>query len=578
MARRHAIELYRNGEAVDFPGDDGEMVTTVALRMNGESSITIDLDPTDLSLAVPGGDWEAYLVHWTHGGARTPTRLMAGALRRGAELGVRYEPPDEEGKGGGVIPVRRAIIYDRFRSFRNEAPGEQIRHTNSNSEAELRFIASQSGLANVLPSLAPVVVDEIIYGRDTGFWGPFEPYVAAYAPLWSLDPDSSVLQLIDPTELSGDVPTSTFALERKHYNPATFTVNYEERATQAKILYTDFEGGDGVSPTPVDVKRSERHRTEADGSKTTVWRDTGYLYEDPDTPDTPTREILVGEGQTRVSKDGEPLESSESRRLYRRDYTEHFRTTTTVSARCALPGLGTEFRQTSETIESREYVDDPDVPRRRLLDRVLRITTGLYVYTYVAGVPEADLRKTGTPATAATRSNTVDGSSQGSQRWKYGQLSTWVEHYDRMPGAKQYVRWGAETDDLRDVVIDTWNEPEFGDNAIDPSGRVKVEYYPKTGGGGKRAIVVDATKIGLVNGRHIAARRVARQEPVVRVNLELTRPNYEQLRLGWYVPLASDALGGLAGVYLITGVVFRSGPPHGGRDNVSQTLELYRAW
>jgi hypothetical protein len=579
VARSHTIRVWRNDAEIAIVAP-----LAVRLAMNGESQATVTLVPSDDDPLVLSDDdrWDVVLEHEAPGGALVRTYLMRGARARAGGYALEFRPPQAQSLGT-YRTDRTVVLTDRHAAFRDRAPGETVTHEKTDTWVELQYVAREMGFTTALTSCDVVPVERIDYTRDGGFWDALEPYFAPFEPVVMVDPSSGVLFVFDTSRLHLDADRADRPLGLADYNPASVSVSLLPVVTQAKVIWQDFEGGsDDESELVRPIFRTEDDVFETDdGHLARVWLTYADMREnDEDGPDADevTRTVIFEQGQSRAI-DGRPILEEVSTHTYEGDFSRIRKVVRAVSAEVDLPFTGTDFGLVDTITETYTYTADPLVPGRRFLSKTVTKRTGLVVFTIASGIEdpteiERIKRRTATPVREASQAFTVDTGSDTAQGWEDGAaISTKIEHRKRLPGSRQVVITGTETDDLRERTIALTPRVENGDTALDPGGKARFEYV---GEAGRRARTVDATKIGRDLGLEIARRLVNRTAPRLVVRLTLTRPDYVRYRLGRLVRLDTDAPHDLAGLYLCTSVDLDGQAPTATRANVEQTLELLR--
>jgi hypothetical protein len=572
MTREFRIDLTRNGDALAY------VALRVSLRFGGASELSVRFDPGD-DTALSLVEADAYTARLKH----TDPLLASGSgtvIKDAVPAGATYNRAIEAAAGAAPT-VRRdrwLACRDRFARFADLAPGETITRTETDTAAELQFVARAMGLPGALTfGLPPVPIARIDYTRDSGYWAPLAEYFAAREPILSVDPTSGFLTVTSSLGLHPAMPRAGRPLTRADWNPASLEVETLEAPTQVRLIWTDFDGS-GASPTATRTRTEAQVEEDADGHKTRTWTDFADLYEDPESPATVTRSIVTGQGVARTL-DGTPISEETTTYDYRDDYTRLVGALSIVLATVDVPHVGSVYREIERTVETRDWVLDTTagVERRYFLRRVKRVRSGLVLWTNVTNDLTGEVfRDTATPVREASLNRTVDLSAATAQDYDETRISTWIEHYQRSQGAGQVTVVGTLTDDVRERVVDTWNRIEFGDTGLVPAGRARSEYF---GAGGRRAVTVDATRIGYPAGREIVTALLARAGARgVRIRLTLMRPNAQDWRLGYVVQMGSDTPYGLAGLYLCEGVDYTVDEPDTTRPNVVQSLVLRKQW
>lgn len=567
------------------------------LRLDGQSSVSIDLDPTSTAaLGVNESDaWDLILSYDVPSGGTTTQSLLTGGKPRAAAYGQRF-------RGGAAersIDVSRSLqITDKFAAFREYAPDATITRKNTDSHRELTFVAGKIGLSGAVASCARVPIERIDYTRDSSYWEVLFPYFAPFDPLILLDPSTGALRIYDPTVIHSASPRSDRVLTLADYNPAEWSTDLRPIVTQVRVDYRAFgpEEPEGeVSPTS---NRTEEAPVveEDDGSQTLAWTKFADLYEDELNPTTVTRSVVCEQGVTRT-RNGYLTESTVTTMRYKADYALLTKSVTVVTGRADLPLVGQYEGELERTTETRTYEPDTIIPGRYLLKKTTSITEGLYVYNYSSADPDGTVATTtATPVIEASVAGTVDvnrvssGLGDGevtvtpnastSQQFATGRTRTVVETYQRNHATNMVTIMRVETDTLRRKTLRPTFRTEIGDNTVYPVGRTASVYVDGSETYGERkCAVVNAQLVGLPIGRQIASRMLAQSgQPVRSARITLTRPDYRRCRLGWLVKLDTDAPYSMAGLWFVRGVTFEAGPPSETTAPVVQSLDLVRYW
>ncbi len=580
MSRRIGIVINQNGAL--FEVETGH----VKLRLGAASTADLKLRSDVLSGYTFARDhvFDVSVYYLTPGGTTAELLVMNDAIPRSARYGKNFSLAADE---------RERILHvkERLWAYANFGPHEVITHKDTTLSDELTFIKAFIGYAGFQLLVPDTKIPTITYTREGGYWAAVEPYLTPFDATFNTEPSSNFLRIMDTTVFHEAMPFAGQISFENCNNLRVANVELAPDITQAKVLYTDFEGDEGRVPAVEAHRRNQRTTTEADGTKIHTWEKWAELHEDEDDPDLVTREVMIGEGQTHFYDDPSvgitPISEQETEYHYAHDWVRLERKTSTVKCRFPLPGVSGElYDEVERTVERHNYIEHPTLPGRYLLESTERITTGLYLYTWTEGETEeeitADIVATGLDIRTAARSGTIEQSATTNQRWGEGKIRTEKETYHRVPGARIVTINFLVRDDLRRRNIEQGHRTELGDLTISPTGYTKIEWVEggALGVPPQRAVTVDATRVGLLQGRRIARRKITRSgKPAPTITLEPVRPDYSRFRLG-YVTALTDAPYGLDGLYLITGVDFQTTAQYAGQTAppVIQTLELRKLW
>lgn len=567
------------------------------LRLDGQSSVSIDLDPTSTAaLGVNESDaWDLILSYDVPSGGTTTQELVTGGKPRAAAYGQRF-------RGGAAernIDVSRSIqITDKFAAFREYAPDQTITRKHTDSHRELAYVASQIGLSGAMASCARVPIERIDYTRDSSFWEVLFPYFAPFDPLILLDPSTSALRLYDPTVIHSASPRSDRVLTLADYNPAEWSTDLRPIVTQVRVDYRAFGPEEPTGEVTPSSNRTEESPVveEDDGSQTLAWTKFADLHEDEANPSTVTRSVVCEQGVTRT-KNGRLMESTVTTMSYKADYALLTKSVTVTTGHADLPIVGDYEGELERTTETRTYEPDTIIPGRYLLTKTTSVTEGLYVYNYSSEDADGTVATTtATPVIEASVAGTVDvnrvssGLGDGevivtpnastSQQFATGRTRTVVETYQRNHATNMVTIMRVETDTLRRKTLRPTFRTEIGDNTVYPVGRTASVYVSGSETYGERkCAVVNAQLVGLPIGRQIATRMLAQSgQPVRSARITLTRPDYRIFRLGNLIKLDTDAPYSMSGLWFVRGVTFEAGPPSETEPPIRQSLELVRYW
>lgn len=570
------------------------LVGTVDLLANAQSRATFTLPPGDTDAVELSIDdvYDVYKTEKDNVGADVLSLLMKGATPVVNECSHLFVPYGLN-QAGEVRRTRTLVLQDRLWAYADTAPGPPVgsapdiedptgnnfavTHTDTDSHAELRFVAGIFGAPGAATNCPPVKIARIDYTRDGGYWGPLAPYFAPWGAQVFVEPSSGFFRVLDTTQYDASMTRAQSALTEDDVNDFKPKATRNIVPTQFRVNYLQFSGDDAAVKRDVVFRRDNEQRLpQDDGSVIVSWDWVADLYENPDDATMVTRSVPAGSGQTHVDADHNEILEQSTKILYEADYIRPRETTTTTKARVTFPGSATElFRQVETIVEKTTYAPHPTLPARYILVRIEKTTSGIYVYPYT-GNDVAD-KRAGTPILQAKLAGTVSTESTTAQRWDEGDLRVHLDEYRRTGGAGIVTQDSTEIDKLRDVAVTVSHRMNVGDITVGSDG---FGAYVYRGVAGTRAQEIDASKIGFDLGVELATARLARTGTLRRdVTFKMARAEYAKYRLGWVVTLAADALfQGFAGPYLCTGIHFTENASNSGQPGLVETMDLAREW
>lgn len=586
------IEIRRDG--IVQPVERGR----VSIRTGGQSQAEFDLtDTAEGYTAVERG--VAYEVWYIVRHAETDVHHF---LFRGTVESVSHRARTDTRRTPAVLEKPRTVtLVDPLRRYREVvAPAKETRE-DTDSRAELRRLLDLyfDGLDPGLFLIPEVPIPTITYTRDEAVLETLAPYLAPWEPMEMITQESagggafhvfSVYGMIEDLPVyeihSGDgytVGTNSVALAE--YQVAV------DRLNQVKIVWTD-STGEGDGPEKVGERKEEApFEAESDGSKTIPWKIWAVLRTNPDDP-AETEERLLGQGVRRLNPAGDLVGSEEQRITYYDDWTRPKRETWSVTATVGLPFTGTVTREIESGVTEHTYVADEQIPGRWHRTKKRTVKQGVYTYVFSALDVQGHIRAaTATPIITSNWNGTVDTSSQTTENWGEGQISTVTDYYQRSPAPGWVMGVRIFEDNLRDKPVEIQPINEQGDNVFDSSRRLRFEFRPEDAEEIDpplyRAKLIDGTRIGYPMASDLADRVLltagfAPSTARVRLNPpdgRLYAPPM-MIRLSEEMDLwdMSGPAIGAAGVWLVTGIDWEFGPPTPEEAPVAQYLHLFRQW